>query len=148
MIRFTIIALLPAVFLMTVCSSTTPQKDKPARYSLVVFDGASSKTVVEGEIAQEEYKKWFTQDYAVGGERIETPKSANAIGALTIVNGEEVLVMPLCTWQIKSGQTYFACQSEAIGQAPMFSVCTESKTKAEFLKQMENKLAELRVDDE
>lgn len=148
MIRLTIIALLPAVFLMTVCNSKTSQKDKRARFSLVVFDGASSKTIVAGDIAQEDYKKWFTQDYAVGGERIETPKSSNAVGALTIVNGDEILVMPLCIWQTKSGHTIFACQSEAIGQAPMFRVLVFDSVQAEFLKQMESKLGELQVEDE
>jgi hypothetical protein len=112
------------------------------RYSLVVFDGASSKTIVEGKITNEQYKKWFAQDYSVRGERIETPKSSTSVGALVLLNGEKIILMPLCTWHIKTGHTYFTCQSDEFGQAPMFSVCTESKTQTEFLKQMEHKLAE------
>ena len=87
--------------------------------------------------------KWFQEDYAVGGERIETPLRATPIGALILMHDKNPLVMPICTWTIESGHTYFACQSDTIGKAPMLSVWTESKTVVEFLEQLKRKLSEL-----
>lgn len=122
--------------------------DDSVQFKLVVFAGAATETIAAGEITRSEYERWFTKDYAVGGERVETPKSASSIGALIVVDGNQTLVMPLCTWQIESVHTYFACQSEAIGRAPMFSICTESETKAEFLSRVESQIMDLPARDE
>ena len=147
MIRVTITGLHAAVLLFAACSlgsTATPTNDNDGvQFTLAIFNGASSETIAQGSITRNEYETWFTQDCAVGGERIETPKSANSIGALILIDGDQILVMPLCTWQIASGHSYFACQSDAIGNAPMFGVCTESKTKNEFLNQIESKITGL-----
>ena len=147
MIRIITTILLSAVFSIAACSvesSATPPKDiDGVAFSLVVFSGASSETIATGKIPRNEYNSWFTKDFGVGGERIETPESAASFGALILLDGEQITTMPLSTWQIASGQTYFACQSVAIGKAPMFSVCLQSETKAEFLKQVKNKVTEL-----
>ena len=144
MIRVTMPVLIPALLFVAACSidSSAPPAASydGVRFALVVFDGASSETIRQGNITRNEYETWFMQDYAVGGERIETPKSADSIGALFLVDGNKVLTMPLCSWRIASGHSYFACQSDAIGNAPMFSICTESKTKAEFLDQIDRKI--------
>ena len=147
MIRFTTAVLLPSLFLIAACSVSSDDNsvtgDSDVHFSLVVFDGASSETRAAGELTRADYKKWFLQDYSVGGERIETAKSAKSVGALIIVDGSKVLAMPLSTWQTEGSTTYFACQSTAIGRAPMFSVCTEAKTKTEFLGQIEQRITNL-----
>ncbi len=107
----------------------------------ILFDGNKGhQTVFEGRIPQAQFVKWFKEDYRVGGERVETPPDATVIGALVLTDGEEILVMPMHSWSIR-GFTSFACQSIAIGKAPMFSVLEESKKQ--FLATMKARLRKL-----
>ena len=112
-------------------------------FSCVIFNGPSSELKFDGHISSQTFTKWFQEDYGVGGERIETPPAATAVGALVLIHDNNPFAMPICTWTIESGHKYFACQSDSIGSAPMLSVCVESKTVDEFLEQLKRKLSEL-----
>lgn len=120
-----------------------PNPIEDVKFNCVIFNGPTSVQKFDGEVSSRIFTKWFQEDYAVFGERIETPLSATSIGALILTNENNLLVMPICTWTIESGHTYFACQSDAIGKAPMLCVCTESNTAAEFLEQLKRKMSEL-----
>ncbi len=112
----------------------------PFKYAVVVFDHQANRVVCEGRISARQFQKWFKEDYAVAGERIETPKDATACGALTLSDGNEILVMPLYRWG--SGKVrQFACQSHEIGRAPMFSVVEEAEPV--FFQTIRNRLVEL-----
>jgi len=95
-------------------------------FTCVVFDQKEARTVLKGQIEAQQFKKWFKEDYAVAGERIEPPADAVAFGCLVVTDGEELFVMPLCKWGTTK-QQHFACQLHEIGRAPMFSVVTDSE---------------------
>src|SRR5574340_997711 len=109
------------------------------KFKGVLFGHPDNRVICEGRIPAGQFQKWFKKDYPVGGERVETPKDAAAIGALVLTDGEEVLIMPLYRWG--SGRdTHFACQSAGVGRAPMFSVVEQPQET--FFQVIKRKLAE------
>lgn len=113
---------------------------KAIKLSCVLFDHKDNRVVLTGHVAADKFEQWFKKDYPVGGERIETPKEGTVFGALVLADGDDILVMPFHTWG-NGKPTYFACQSHAIGEAPMFTVIAESK-KA-FIQSMKARLNEI-----
>ncbi|MDB2687179.1 hypothetical protein N9Y42_08195 [Mariniblastus sp.] len=148
MLRYFAIPIMLTLILLGACSGhvveVQPAPNDAVKFTCVIFDGPASVQKFAGLVSSEKFTKWFEDDYNVGGQRIETPSSATAIGALVLTRKDKLLVMPICTWIIEPGHTYFACQSEAIGRAPMFSVCTESITTAEFLGKLKRNLSKLK----
>ena len=112
------------------------------KFACVLFDHKQDQVVLEGQISTDKFQKWFKQDYAVEGERLETPSSASVFGALVLTNGEEILVMPLCSWGTDQDR-YFACQSNAIGKAPMF--CVLEQSQKDFLAALKSQLGKLAI---
>ncbi len=109
----------------------------PFKCSCVVFDHKENPAVFRGIIDAELFKKWFKEDYAVSGERVETPKDASSFGTLVLTDGNEIFVMPLYTWG-NADDRHFACQSHAIGHAPLFSVLAD--TQKDFIDKMKAEL--------
>ena len=125
-----------------------PTGQKPAprkfKFAAIVFDHAGNRAIFEGRITAQQFQKWFKKNYAVEGERIETPRDATAFGTLVLTDGDEVLVMPFYKWG-GDKQEYFACQSHAIGEAPMFRVLERSEES--FLKSMKSTLGGIEKDE-
>ena len=125
------------------CFAMSLDANGPAKFTAFIFNGAAAIEKFNGQIPQEHFLEWFTQDFQVGGERIETPLDAEPIGGLVLQDGKQLILMPICTWTLDSGTKYFACQSEAIGMAPKFSICVADVTADEFLERMREKLTGL-----
>ena len=126
-----------------------PTGQKPAprkfKFAAIVFDHAGNRAIFEGLITAQQFQKWFKKNYAVEGERIETPRDATAFGTLVLTDGDEVLVMPFYKWG-GDKQEYFACQSHAIGEVPpMFRVLERSEES--FLKSMKSTLGGIEKDE-
>ena len=113
---------------------------KQFKFACILFDRKENQAVFQGHMNTHQFRKWFREDYAVAGERFETPKEATAFGALVLTDGDEILVMPLYTWGNRK-QKYYACQSHTIGAAPMFRVLEKSKKR--FLDKMKAELGKL-----
>ena len=113
---------------------------KPVRYAGILFDHKSNEVKCEGRISREQFRKWFKEDYDVGGERIETPQDAVSFGVLVLTDGDEIVTMPFYRWGGPK-DSYFACQSAEIGKAPMFSVL--ERTEADFIASARRNLSEL-----
>ena len=131
-----------SLFVTVVAHATPPEKPGSAqfKYVVVVFDHEANRVICEGRISARQFQKWFKRDYAVGGEQVEVPQNATALGALILSDGDEILVMPLYRWGSETVK-YFACQSHTIGRAPMFHVL--KKSEEEFFRAVKSALAEL-----
>jgi hypothetical protein len=113
---------------------------KPVTYQVVTFGTNDPQTAYRGRMTADQFRKWFKSDYPVGGERVEVPGDATPFGALVLTSGDEVIVLPLYTWQGEKAR-HFACQGFKIGRAPMFSVWERSEEA--FLRLMKERLAAL-----
>ena len=132
-----------AVVLLTgvVVGAVAKQSEgKPFKLSCVLFDHRDNQIVLTGHVRAGKLQGWFKSDYAVGGERVETPKNATAFGALVVTDGDDILTMPCYTWNVEQ-LTYFACQSHQIGHAPMFTVIETSEEA--FVMSMKKRLNEI-----
>src|SRR5262245_5640000 len=113
---------------------------KPVTYQVVTFGTNDPQTACRGRMTADQFHKWFKSDYPVGGERVEIPRDATPFGALVLTAGDEVMVLPLYTWQGEKAR-HFACQGFKLGTAPMFSVWKRSEEA--FLRSMKERLAAL-----
>jgi len=145
MLRYLVLLTALTIIVVAGCNNraAVTQSKSDVEFTCVVFNGPASVSKFDGKISLNLFTKWFREDYRVGGQRIEAPRNATVVGALILMNEPNSLIMPICTWTVESGHTYFACQSESIGNAPMFRVSTKSTTIDEFLLQMERRMTEL-----
>jgi hypothetical protein len=112
-----------------------------ATYSIVTFDHNKTEARLQGEISRQHFQDWFKTDYPVAGERVEIPAEAKVFGALILMDGGDLLVMPLYSWG--NGQnSLFKCQSPKIGQAPKFVVF--ERTQEDFMKSIKKRLEDLK----
>jgi uncharacterized membrane protein len=120
--------------------SAGAQEAKPFTYQVVTFVKNDPQTTCRGQMTADQCRKWFKSDYPVAGERVEIPGDATPFGALVLTGGDEVIVLPLYTWQGEKVR-HFACQGFKIGRAPRFSVREPSEEL--FLRSMKERLAAL-----
>ena len=92
-----------------------------ASYVIMSF-GNPSRIVREGRISRPLFGRLFLRDYAVTGERIESPETASVDGVLVVTDGSSMLALPIMTWQIPSGRRVYLCQGKEFGRPPLFSV--------------------------
>jgi hypothetical protein len=55
---------------------------KPVTYQVVIFGKNNPQIVFRGQMATDQFRKWFKSDSAVAGERFEIPEGATPFGAL------------------------------------------------------------------
>ena len=113
---------------------------KPFTYQVITFVKNDPQTVCQGRMTADQFRKWFKSDYSVAGERVEIPGDATPFGALVLTGGDELIVLPLYTWQGEKVR-HFACQGFKFGRAPSFSVWERSEEA--FLRSMKERLAAL-----
>jgi len=122
-----------------VVADDVPEARNDATYACILFDQTKNQPLFTGHIAHAEFRKWFLDGYDVGGERVETPRSATVFGTLVVTDGETIVALPLATWG--RWNTAYTCQSIALGDPPMFSVYKESKS--EFIDAIRSRLQRL-----
>jgi hypothetical protein len=113
---------------------------KPVTYQVVTFGTNDPQTACRGRMTADQFRKWFKSDYPVAGERVEIPRDATPFGALVLTGSDEIIVLPLYTWQSEKAR-HFACQGVKLGRAPMFSVWERSEEA--FLRSMKDRLGAL-----
>jgi hypothetical protein len=136
------LAIITSLFLAFLVTSANAKEaeEKQFKLSCVLFDHKSNQIALSGHVGANKFKEWFKRDYPVAAERIETPKHATAFGVLVLTDGADILAMPCYTW--RAGElTYFACQSQEIGRAPMFTVIETSQQA--FINSMNERLNEI-----
>jgi hypothetical protein len=91
-----------------------------------MFDRDGDRIANSGDFPVEEYHTWFTEDWPVGGERLEIPENAFVCGVLVVSCKEGLFSMPVYRWQMGADFKY-ACQSYKIGKAPRFQVIAQGE---------------------
>jgi hypothetical protein len=117
----------------------TPQAQKGQFiFSCVVFGNTNNQEIFKGAMDAAQFRELFeVRKYGMGGGgRLLTPPDAIAFGALTLTDGQTILVVPLFTWKETGRGTFFASQFFKNGEASMFSVSAIEQTQNGLIQKM------------